>query len=150
MLPRDISTNSYLRRYYPKIDIYHFEQDMFSPNKNNLQLVALTSEDSKRVIDSANFYLYIQAFTAVTSFLGGVIFYNKLPYFKNIQSKWARFFWKIALFLIPTYTVSGYSIYKQSQQTSELYQKYFDKYAKYKCTGNILDLNPNAKCNISS
>lgn len=148
MLSRDVNVDSFIRQYYPKAEIRNFEKDMFNVEKNNLHTVAFEEKDVRSMVENNNFYLYVQGGTIVTSFLGGVVFYNKLPFFKNIQGKWKRFFSKVFLFLTPIYLASGYSIYKSATDVEKYYQKYFDQYCKYKCTGDLRDINPDIKCKI--
>lgn len=145
MLPRDIDTDTYLRRFYPKLDPLAFQRDMFSTERNMLHLIAFEKQDVEEVVDDSNKLMYVSLATVVTAFLGGVVFFNKLPLFNRIQSKWGRFFAKTMLFITPVYLVSGYNMYKQNMTIEKTYQKYFNQYAKYKCTGNILDLNPNIR-----
>jgi len=145
MLPRDIDTEPYLRRFYPKTDIMTFQRDMYSPDKNMLHLIAFDKPDVEEVVSKSSNMMYISAATVVTSFLVGVVFFKKLPLFNRIQSKWGRFFAKSFLFLTPVYIVSGYNIYQQNQELEKSYRKYFHQFVKYKCTGNILDLSPNIK-----
>ncbi len=145
MLPRDIDTEPYLRRFYPKTDIMTFQRDMYSPDKNMLHLIAFDKPDVEEVVSKSSNMMYISAATVVTSFLVGVVFFNKLPLFSRIQSKWGRFFAKSFLFLTPVYIVSGYNIYQQNQELEKSYRKYFQQFVKYKCTGNILDLSPSIK-----
>ena len=145
MLPRDIDTEPYLRRYYPKTDIMAFQREMYSPERNMLHLIAFDKPDVEEIVDSSSKMMYFSLGTAVSSFLLGVVFYNKLPLFNRIQSKWGRFFAKSFLFLTPVYIVSAYNIYQQNVSLEKSYQKYFHQFVKYKCTGNVLDLSPNIK-----
>lgn len=148
MLPRDLDSDPYLRRYYPKTDIMTFQRDMFNTEKNMLHLIVFDKPDVEEIMEKSNQMMYITAATIVTSFLGGVVFFNKLPLFNRIQGKWKRFFTKGLLFLTPVYIISGYNIYQQNNSLERQYQKYFPRYVKYKCTGNILDMNPNVKSKI--
>ena len=143
MLPRDIDTESYLRRFYPKTDIMTFQRDMYAPDKNMMHVVAFEKADVDEAVENSTKLMYATTATAVTSFIFGVVLFNKLPLFSRIQSKWGRFFSKVFLFVTPVYLTMGYNIYKQNVSLETAYQKYFERYVKYKCTGNALDLNPN-------
>ncbi len=109
-----------------------------------LQVVTLDKKESEEFQNANTQLMYVGAIVSVTSFLAGIVFFNKLPLFSRIQSKWGRFFARTILFAGPIYAFSGYTIVKQNIQQESMYQKYFNNYAKYKCTGNVLDLNPNA------
>jgi len=146
MLPRDVDADTYLRRYFPKTDIMSFQRDMFNADRNMIHLIAFEKPDVDEVVSSSTNMMYISGATIVTAFLGGVVMFNKLPLFNRIQSKWGRFIAKSLLFVVPVWIVSGYNIYQQNLQLEKNYKKYFPQYIKYKCTGNILDLNPNIKC----
>jgi len=145
MLPRDIDSDNYLRRYYPKTDVMSFQKDMFNADRNMLHLLAFDKKDLDESMSRSNNMMYLTVATAVTSSLVGIVFFNKLPLFGRIQGKWKRFFARTFLFLGPIYGVSIYNIYNQSTSLEKYHQKYFPQYVKYKCTGNILDLNPDIK-----
>ncbi len=143
MLPRDLETNVFLHKYYPKTDLWIFARDVFLNDKDKLYLVLLNKKEKDENYDTNSKIWYSGVTVAAASFLAGIVFFNKLPLFSRIQSKWGRFFARIILFPGATCVHWGYSAVKRTDLQEAMYQKYFNQYVKYKHTGNLLDLNPN-------
>ncbi len=142
MLPRDLENNVFLHKYYPKIHFRTFSR-VFSYDKDKLYLVTLNQKERDENYDTNSKLWYGGVTVLIASFLAGIVFFNKLPLFSKIQSKRRRLIARIILFPGATCVHWGHSAIKQTNLQEAMYEKYFNQYAKYKHTGNLLDLNPN-------
>jgi len=77
----------------------------------------------------------------VTSVIVAVKFYHKIPLFRRIENRYAKFFAKTFLIFIPMSTYGAYTAYQGEQVYDEIYKKTFENYRRFKFNGNIKDLN---------
>ena len=145
MLPsRDMYTRDYVYKYLPNVSYDAFQRDMFDNQKSQLHIVAFEDQDSKQISDIYVGSMYGLTFTLTTS-VGLILLYNRIPGLRRIQHKWGKFFFKVGLLFIPVNLLSSFNIARTDSLMYNLYQKYYNNYVGYKITGDNKKLNPKTK-----
>ncbi|KRX02693.1 hypothetical protein PPERSA_01810 [Pseudocohnilembus persalinus] len=142
MLARDDYQADYIVRYAPKMDLQTFSIDMYQ--KNVLHAIAF---DKSAQVETQEHWKN-QNFRVIGTLcfsLAVMIGHKKIPLIKKIEKPWKKFFWKAGVFFIPMGLVAGLGDVGNQVLVAKQYQNIFPQYQKFKCNGDVKELNPNVQ-----
>ena len=142
MQNRDFYEHDYIYQHFPRVDNLAFQNDMFQ--KNVLHSVLYKQEDKDTTLDTINKNMY-GIIGSLSVSLGLIIFHNKIPLLRRVQSKWKKFFTKFFILMLPVQAASFYGSIKIEQENFQFYTKYFPEYVKFKQTGDVRALSQTVK-----
>jgi len=142
MLSVDIPVTSVYYKYHPKYSVETFRNDSYKPFINDFML---SPEDVQKSSDVYKKCSIIYGLTLASSGLMAFKYFNQIPGLRYIESRSARLLWKSSIVIGSMYLTTLYVSQQFQILRYTLYDKYKPKYRKYKMTGNLLDLNPNAQ-----
>jgi len=140
MEERDQYQGDYSRKYYPKDDITSYAKYLHLMNAKPRYLAAVRKEDLEKMRILIIWNATINIATLLVSLLP-VIFYKRLPWIRNFQSKFSRVLWSAAFVFIPSWLTSVYIDASLMDFIQRRYSLRVSSFSAYKQSGDILKIN---------
>lgn len=142
MLNRDIYSEDFTMRFYPKFQLDHFEKDLFLPSKRLLHSLILSQEEQK-TLQNNTWKSNVLSIGTLVSSIAALFLYNRIPLIKKVQRRGRRILLKCMIVIVPYTFASLYVNYINMKFLVETFEKNKETYKKYKQEGDVRLLNPN-------
>lgn len=142
MLTRDLYTEDFTRRFYPRTSIDTYEKDMFFPSKRLLHSIVLNEEEQK-TLQSNTFKANSLTFGTLVGSILALFLYNRIPLIKRVQRRGRRILLKCMIVILPFSIASIYVNYINVKFLVTNFEKNQNAYRMYKLNGDIKALSPN-------